>query len=82
MKDVAKVQVKGKIQASPIALWEQTKHATGTIRNNYRIYFKGCKTAYTFILEKLNVFDSPKAISEHGFSIPPQSFSYISGGNK
>lgn len=82
MKVVAKVQVKGKIKASPTALWEQTKHAAGISRNNYRVYFKGCKTAYAFILGELNVFDSPKAISEYGFSIPPQSFAYISGDNK
>lgn len=77
MKVVAKVEVIGTIQASPSALWEKTKHAAGISRQDYRAYFKECKTAYAYELGFVEKYDLPKSLDDFGIRTPPQSFVYI-----
>lgn len=77
MKIVASVKVLDLIQGSPTAVWNQTKHAAGISRTNYRKYFNGVKTAYAFSLGEITVFETPVDISRFGFKSAPQSFAYL-----
>lgn len=81
MKVVAKVEVIGTLQASPTALWEKTKWAAGISRQNYRLYFSGCRTAYAYKLGTVQKFDPPKTLYDFGITTPPQSFVYVHGDN-
>lgn len=77
MKVVARAEIIDIIQASPTALWEKTKSAAGISRQNYRQYFKGCKTAFAYQLGDITVFNIPKNLQDFGISTAPQSFVYI-----
>lgn len=77
MKVVASVHIEGRLSDSPTALWEKTKAAAGISRAKFRDYFRGCKTAYAYKLGKVEVFESPKNLSDFGVAVAPQSFVYI-----
>lgn len=77
MKVVASVHIEGHLSDSPTALWEKTKAAAGISRAKFRDYFRGCKTAYAYKLGQVEVFESPKNLSDFGVAVPPQSFVYI-----
>jgi predicted transcriptional regulator len=77
MKVVASVHIEGHLSDSPTALWEKTKAAAGISRAKFRDYFRGCKTAYAYELGKVEVFESPKNLSDFGVAVAPQSFVYI-----
>lgn len=77
MKVVASVHIEGYLSDSPTALWEKTKAAAGISRAKFRDYFRGCKTAYAYKLGKVEVFESPKNLSDFGVAVAPQSFVYI-----
>ena len=77
MKVVASVHIEGHLSDSPTALWEKTKAAAGISRAKFRDYFRGCKTAYAYKLGKVEVFESPKNLSDFGVAAAPQSFVYI-----
>ena len=77
MKVVASVHIEGHLSDSPAALWEKTKAAAGISRAKFRDYFRGCKTAYAYKLGKVEVFESPKNLSDFGVAVAPQSFVYI-----
>mgnify|MGYP004692631791 FL=1 len=77
MKVVASVHIEGHLSDSPTALWEKTKAAAGISRAKFRDYFRGCKTAYAYELGKVEVFESPKNLSDFGVVVAPQSFVYI-----
>ena len=77
MKVVARVEITGILNASPTALWEKTKKAAGISRENYRHYFKGCKTAYAYQLGTIQKFSSPRDLKDFGITTAPQSFVYI-----
>lgn len=77
MKVVASVHIEGHLSDSPTALWEKTKAAAGISRAKFRDYFRGCKTAYAYKLGKVEVFESPKNLSDLGVAVAPQSFVYI-----
>lgn len=77
MKVVALVHIEGHLSDSPTALWEKTKAAAGISRAKFRDYFRGCKTAYAYELGKVEVFESPKNLSDFGVAVAPQSFVYI-----
>ncbi len=77
MKVVASVHIEGHLSDSPTALWEKTKAAAGISRAKFRDYFRGCKTAYAYKLGKVEVFESPKNLSDFGVAVAPQSFVYI-----
>lgn len=77
MKVVASVHIEGHLSDSPTALWEKTKAAAGISRAKFRDYFRGCKTAYAYKLGKVEVFESPKNLSDFGVAVAPQSFIYI-----
>ena len=74
MKVVASVHIEGHLSDSPTALWEKTKAAAGISRAKFRDYFRGCKTAYAYKLGKVEVFESPKNLSDFGVAVAPQSF--------
>lgn len=76
-KVVASVHIEGHLSDSPTALWEKTKAAAGISRAKFRDYFRGCKTAYAYKLGKVEVFESPKNLSDFGVAVAPQSFVYI-----
>lgn len=80
MRVVAKAEITGTLNASPTALWEKTKNAAGISRENYRHYFKGCKTAYAYQLGDIQVFDEPKDLQDFGIAAAPQSFVYVDDG--
>ena len=77
MKVVASVHIEGHLSDSPTAWWEKTKAAAGISRAKFRDYFRGCKTAYAYKLGKVEVFESPKNLSDFGVAVAPQSFVYI-----
>ena len=77
MKVVASDHIEGNLSDSPTALWEKTKAAAGISRAKFRDYFRGCKTAYAYKLGKVEVFESPKNLSDFGVAVAPQSFVYI-----
>ena len=77
MKVVAKAEITDVLHASPTALWERTKKSAGISRQNYRYYFKGCKTAYAYQLGTIQTFSSPKDLQDFGIAIAPQSFVYV-----
>lgn len=77
MKVVASVHIEGHLSDSPTALWEKTKADAGISRAKFRDYFRGCKTAYAYKLGKVEVFESPKNLSDFGVAVAPQSFVYI-----
>lgn len=77
MKVVASVHIEGHLSDSPTALWEKTKATAGISRAKFRDYFRGCKTAYAYKLGKVEVFESPKNLSDFGVAVAPQSFVYI-----
>lgn len=77
MKVVASVHIEGHLSDSPTALWEKTKAAAGISRAKFRDYFRGCKTAYAYELGKVEIFESPKNLSDFGVAVAPQSFVYI-----
>lgn len=77
MKVVASVKVIDVIEGSPTAVWSKTKHAAGISRTRYRLYFKGAKRAYAYVLGEVNQFDTPVDISRYGVQTAPQSFVYL-----
>lgn len=77
MKVVGRVEIIDIVRSSPTALWEKTKNAAGISRQNYRQYFKGCKTAFAYQLGDVQVYDTPKDIKDFGITTAPQSFVYI-----
>ena len=77
MKVVAYVHIEGHLSDSPTALWEKTKAAAGISRAKFQDYFRGCKTAYAYKLGKVEIFKSPKNLSDFGVAVAPQSFVYI-----
>ena len=77
MKVVGAVEVLGRLERSPSALWEETKTKAGISRAKYREYFKNCKKAYAYQLGEVTVFDVPLDLNDLGISAAPQSFVYI-----
>lgn len=77
MKVVAKVEICNTLSAAPSTLWEQTKNEAGISRRKYREYFKGCKTAHAYKLGKVEVFETPKELSEFNITVAPQSYMYV-----
>lgn len=71
MKIVAKAEILGTICVAPSALWEKAKGSGGISRQNYREYFHGRKTAYAYELGKIQIFDSPKNLSDFNISLAP-----------
>ena len=64
---------------TPANIWEQTKHASGLVKDFYNSYFKDSKTAYAIELETVMPFNTwidPKMV-EPNFKAP-QSFKYVS----
>lgn len=74
---VGEVEVLGKLAMKPSPLWEATKHAAGISRAKYRVYFKGCTTAYAFQLGQTRLYEAPKKLEEIGVKSAPQSFIYL-----
>lgn len=80
MKVVASARIIRRLSASPTALWEKTKAASGISREKYRDYFHGCKTAYAYELGDVKIFESEKTLSDFGIDTAPQSFVYLEIG--
>ena len=55
---------------------EKTKEYSGITKNFFDEYFKDRKVAYAYKLGKIKVYDEPKALTEFGLRIAPQSFAY------
>ncbi len=79
MKVVARVRVTDVLHASPTALWEKTKTASGISLQAYSQYFDGCKSAYAYELGDIQVYETPKYLHDFGINTAPQSFVYING---
>ncbi len=77
MKVVAIAEIVSTISASPTALWERTKKQSGISRKKFRNYFHGCKVAYAYELGNIQIFDTPKNLSDYNIAVAPQSFVYI-----
>ena len=63
------------LQASPHALWEKTKYASGISRSTFRKYFSGRTQAFAFKLGQ--VWEMPQDTFLPTSFSPPQSFLYI-----
>ena len=81
MKVVARVNVTDVLKASPTALWEKTKKASGISLQAYSQYFDGCKSAFAYELGDIQVYETPKHLNDFGINTAPQSFVYINGEN-
>lgn len=55
---------------------ERTREHTGITKNFFDEYFKDRKVAYAYKLGKIKVYDEPKALTEFGLRVAPQSFAY------
>ena len=75
---VGEVAVLGTLAMKPSPLWEATKTASGISRAKYRAYFRGCATAYAFLLGQTHIYDDPKTLEEMGINSAPQFFVYLS----
>lgn len=75
---VGEVDVVNTISASPSAIWENTKENAGISRKKFRLYFKGCKTAYAYCLGTVRKYETPIDLNDMHIASAPQSFIYIS----
>ena len=74
---IGEVEVTGTLSMKPTPLWEMTKKAAGISREKYRKYFHGGETAHAFVLGFLNLYETPRLLSDYGVKSAPQSFVYL-----
>lgn len=75
-KVVAEAEIVEVLALDPKALWEKTREYSGITKNFFDEYFKDRKVAYAYKLGKIKVYDEPKALTEFGLRVAPQSFAY------
>ncbi len=71
-------EVRSIITASPTAIWERTKHASGISRRLFREYFQGAKKACAIEIKPVILLNNPLPPQEIAseFNVP-QSYSYV-----
>ena len=76
-KVVGVVRVREIISMSPNDLWNVTHEFAGIGREFFDSYFMGCDVAHAYVLENMQKYKQPQALSELGINAAPQSFVYM-----
>lgn len=76
-KVLAEVEVKSVIAAKPKDLWGLTQQFAGVNKYFFEEYFQDRDVAYAYELGDVEVYDTPKELSEFGCKMAPQSFVYL-----
>lgn len=76
-KIVAEAEVLEVLASPPEELWTSTKDKSGTDKEFYDRYFKGCKTAFAYKLGKVTRYETPRSLADYGIKTAPQSFIYL-----
>lgn len=77
-KVLAEVTVKSVLTESPEDLWKLTQQYSGVDKEFYDEYFSERELAHAYELDLITRFETPKALSDFGCNVAPQSFIYIS----
>ena len=73
---VGNFTVKAIHKGSPVQIWNMCAAAGGINRDSFFRYFAGSNIAYAIEVELVEVYRSPRFISDYNMA-PPQSFCYI-----
>ncbi|MDE7290837.1 MAG: hypothetical protein K2N58_02220 [Treponemataceae bacterium] len=65
------------ISDTPQNLWKRTFEYAGISSADFFSYFNGRCTAFAYALDKVEVFDHPKTLTDFGIKRPPQNFLYL-----
>lgn len=76
-KVVARVYVEDFLSNTPVALWEETKAASGISHSEFQDYFCDCEITHAYKLGEVEEFKYSKDLSDFGVAASPQSFVYI-----
>lgn len=77
-KIIAMVEVKGRLVASLLEVWNDTSHGSGISYSSYSEYYSGRQNASALILGSVHQMKSPMDLSDlPGRKTSPQSFYYL-----
>ena len=74
---VAEAEIIDVLMCGPEELWELTKEGSGISKKFFDKYFKDKEVAYAYKLGEIQVFETPKTLSDFGIRTAPQSFVYV-----
>ena len=79
---VGEFEIGGILALSRRKLWEKTKERSGIKKSYFDRYFEGCETAFAIKIKRVKRYTEPLQLELFcGFTMPPQSFRYLSDGN-
>ena len=77
-KIIAMVEVKGRLVASLLDVWNDTSHGSGISYSSYSDYYSGKQNASALVLGNVHRMKSPMDLSDlPGRKSSPQSFYYL-----
>ncbi len=76
-KVVGTVEVKNVMIDTPENIWKKTFRYAGIDYCKYCEYFKNNKTAYAYVLGRVNLFETSKTLADFGLKYAPQSYQYL-----
>lgn len=74
---VAEAKVEDIIEDEINSVWAQTKTLSGISYRFFRAYYKGKKKAIAYKLGNIDIYDTPRSLSDYGLTCAPQSFVYL-----
>ena len=65
------------LEGTPKEIWEIAKATAGITKKFYLSYYAGKDKAIAYKLKDVEIYETPKALSDYGIHQAPQSFMYI-----
>lgn len=65
------------LEGTPKEIWEIAKTTAGITKKFYLSYYAGKDKAIAYKLKDVEIYETPKALSDYGIHQAPQSFMYI-----
>ena len=76
-KVVAEFYVSGYLKDSPNKIWQQTSRIGGINKDMFDKYFENKDVAYAYQITNLQIFATPKPLSDFGLKLGPQDYCYV-----
>lgn len=76
-KVVAEADVERIVEGSPDEVWNIAHNAAGISEGFYYSYYEGRDKAIALKLVNVEVFDTPRNLSDYGLRCAPQSYAYV-----
>lgn len=65
------------LEGTPSEIWEIAKTAAGITKQFYFSYYAGKDKAFAYKLKDVEIYKTPKELSDYGINQAPQSFVYL-----